>query len=171
MTAKLTESQQVDILNAFQNHLEPVASIAGRHGVTRQGIYKVLHRAGIETPKTSRLPVSCAVCGNEVERTRGMLRKRRHHFCSVPCYYSFLAAKKGLDYKSMSHGRRIARAAVREVFPLADGQVVHHVDGDPFNNALSNLMVFANQGDHIRFHHFGAYYVRPLFDGTAHRLR
>lgn len=50
-------------------------------------------------------------------------------------------------------------------------EVVHHIDNNPSNNNYSNIMVFATQGDHTRFHRGwiailksdGAYYcVRPL---------
>jgi hypothetical protein len=34
--------------------------------------------------------------------------------------------------------------------PLAPGEVVHHIDGNPENNELSNLMVFAKNSEHLR---------------------
>ena len=35
---------------------------------------------------------------------------------------------------------------------LPKGSIVHHVDGNGLNNELSNLMVFKNNAEHIRFH-------------------
>lgn len=35
---------------------------------------------------------------------------------------------------------------------LSDGAVVHHVDGNPTNNAIENLEVLANQAEHARIH-------------------
>lgn len=37
-------------------------------------------------------------------------------------------------------------------YPLPNGSVVHHVDGNGLNNELSNLMVFSSQADHMRWH-------------------
>jgi hypothetical protein len=37
--------------------------------------------------------------------------------------------------------------------------VVHHKDRNDYNNAPDNLMVFACNGDHIRYHHL----MRHLF--------
>ena len=35
---------------------------------------------------------------------------------------------------------------------LAPGEVVHHIDHDPSNNSLRNLLVFQSQADHIKHH-------------------
>ena len=37
-------------------------------------------------------------------------------------------------------------------YPLPNGSVVHHIDGNGLNNEISNLMVFGNNADHLRFH-------------------
>lgn len=44
------------------------------------------------------------------------------------------------------------RLLVAEVLerPLYRSEVVHHIDGDPSNNALSNLMLFGSNADHLR---------------------
>lgn len=36
---------------------------------------------------------------------------------------------------------------------LDPAEVVHHIDGNPSNNSLDNLQLFANQSDHIRLGH------------------
>lgn len=35
---------------------------------------------------------------------------------------------------------------------LAEGEVIHHINGDKTDNRAENLMVFRNHGDHMRFH-------------------
>ena len=36
--------------------------------------------------------------------------------------------------------------------PLTSEEVVHHIDGNPANNKLSNLMLFESSAAHIRYH-------------------
>lgn len=36
--------------------------------------------------------------------------------------------------------------------PLRPEEVVHHIDGDPGNNKLSNLMLFPNNAEHRKYH-------------------
>ena len=35
---------------------------------------------------------------------------------------------------------------------ITDGQVVHHIDRNPSNNSLDNLVVFPNNAEHMRHH-------------------
>jgi hypothetical protein len=37
---------------------------------------------------------------------------------------------------------------------LRPEEVVHHIDGNPSNNRLDNLRLFASQSDHIREAHY-----------------
>ena len=169
MGLRLSKKETVDILNAFTINLESAASIAQRYGVTRQGIHKLLHRNGVETPKRSAMKVSCAACGKEIVRHKCEIRKRKNLFCSVECYYAFLDASQNGQYKYWRNGQRIARSVVSKRFPLKPGYVVHHIDRNTYNNTIQNLMVFANQGDHVRYHRLGPDHVTPLFDGrTVH---
>lgn len=36
--------------------------------------------------------------------------------------------------------------------PLTDKEVVHHIDGNPSNNTIENLMLFPDNGTHRRYH-------------------
>lgn len=157
---KLTDKQKVDIINAYQIHLVPVQEMAEAVGVSRQAIYKLLRGAGVKPNGT--IKVSCTCCRTEIVRHRCRIRKQGHHFCSSECYFAWLGAG-GVGGKSRQ-GKRIARMVVSRYFPLEDEHVVHHINGNQFDNHPSNHMVFRNQGDHI-LHHRG-FWVEPMWDGS-----
>jgi hypothetical protein len=46
--------------------------------------------------------------------------------------------------------RRVAESTLGR--PLRKGEVVHHIDGDKFNNAPENLLVMPSQAEHARLH-------------------
>lgn len=50
---------------------------------------------------------------------------------------------------------------------LTEGEVVHHRDGNPANNAEDNLQLFASQAEHIREAHgrFADVLTLPGLDG------
>lgn len=48
----------------------------------------------------------------------------------------------------------------------ATGSVVHHVDGNDFNNDIRNLEIYATQGDHLRKHR--GFDVKPVWSGKQH---
>lgn len=37
-------------------------------------------------------------------------------------------------------------------FPLPEGSVFHHIDGNGMNNKLNNLMIFKSSADHLKYH-------------------
>ena len=168
MAVRLTPREQVDIIHAYTIGLEPMVEIAKRYNKTRQGIYKVIKRAGINPAEYGRLAVSCTACGEVTTRPRCQVRNRRHLFCSQECYYGYLEGKQQGEYNGNRHGQRIARAVVSQYFELKPGHIVHHEDRNTRNNEPRNLRVFANQGDHIRYHRWGAdgIEIKPVWDGS-----
>ena len=62
------------------------------------------------------------------------------------------------------YGRKIARHKVGKVFDLQPKYVVHHLDRDNNNNLLSNLVVFKDQGDHVRYH--CDFEIKPIWEGS-----
>jgi len=40
----------------------------------------------------------------------------------------------------------------RYIMPLKDTDIVHHIDGNKFNNALTNLELCQNQSEHLQAH-------------------
>lgn len=162
--ARLTTKQKVYIIEAYQNQLTPMIILAEKYGITRQGIYKILKQAGVDTKKT-QIPVSCSTCGEQIYRTKARIRKQLNQFCNMDCYSAFISGGKPKWHWMSETGNssRIARSVVNQYFALQGDQIVHHENHNRFDNQLANLRVFANQGDHIR-HHRG-FDVTPLWDG------
>ena len=163
---RLTDQDKVNIIEGYSVNLIPMITLAKRYGISRQGVYKVLRMAGIETSKefAGNLMVSCTVCGTEVKKHRAEVRKRLHIFCSEACYFAWLKHGNGNPLIMHRNSSRTARVIVSDHFALKPGYIVHHKDRNQYNNELSNLMVFTNSGDHIR-HHRG-FTVPVLWDGS-----
>jgi len=150
---KLSGQDRLDIIKAYSEGLEPMTSLAIKYSKSRQGIWKLLKSAGIDTVKKG-VAVSCTTCKAVLHRPKSQLRNRKNHFCNMNCYQAFLnAGASHLTSTENRKGGRRARAIVKQYFDLQPGHIVHHEDKFSLNNQLWNLRVFANQGDHIRYHH------------------
>lgn len=163
---KVTDKDIVDIIDAYQNELVPMIELASRYNMTRQGIHKILRRAGVNTA-LDKIPVSCTACDKEFVVPRCRMRRSKHLFCCQECYTAWLQA--GSRYQHSRCGMRFARNKVAEWFSnkrwrFVDSYIIHHKDGNNYNNQIHNLMVFKNQGDHIR-HHRG-FTTKPVWDGS-----
>lgn len=120
--------------------------------VTGRSIIRFLNRSGIATHDSRRV-VNCEHCGKEFKKVRGVWRKSKHHFCSHECYWEHL---KNPDYYRSVYHMRQSRDVVRSCgYHFGVDEVVHHIDGDNRNIDPDNLMVFANNGDHTRWHRMG----------------
>jgi hypothetical protein len=162
---RLTDKERVDILKRYETDLEPMISIAASLGITRQGVYKVLSKAGIDTSKNAaNISVSCTACGTEFKKLRCQVRTTKHVFCCSTCYFNWLKHGSGDPLLLSRHHQRLARGIVEKHFALRPENIVHHEDRNDYNNHISNLRVFANQGDHVR-HHRG-FIVPILWDGS-----
>ena len=78
-------------------------------------------------------------------------------YVRCPAEFASMARKDGYV---MEHRLFVAQAFGRL---LPRSEVVHHVDHDPTNNALHNLMLFASNSDHKLWEHHGS--PRPLWRG------
>ena len=174
-TARLTAQDKMDIAKAYSVDLESMISIATRYEKTRNAVWNVLKKAGVDTSKR-KIAVSCATCGATIYRPKCQIRNRNNNFCNYNCYKSFMEAGSiHLTATEQSRGHRRARIIVASLFALQPEHVVHHEDQFQLNNQIWNLRVFANQGDHIRYHHkqrdiaaggSSRIIVEPVWDGS-----
>ncbi len=152
MISRITEEAKPEIIGAYVDDLTPMKEIASWVGVSKNAIYQFLKRAGVNTSKSVRVKMVCDTCKEEYELRRGEARRQRtqrHHFCGSGCYYIYLESR---DTIMNRYGSRTARRKVAEIFDLQPEHRVHHLDKDQTNNLLSNLVVFKDQGDHVRYH-------------------
>lgn len=158
--ARLTSKQKGNIIEAYDVMLTPVAELAADYGVTRQSIYKILWGAGIDTTK-QLIPVSCSTCGKVLYRHKARIRRQLNHFCNKDCHEVYLKAN-GTKARN-PNVTRMSKSVVSQHFQLQAGHIVHHANGNQYDNRLVNLRVFACQGDHIRVHN--GFDVEPIWDG------
>jgi len=168
MTQHLTKLQEVDIVDSYTVSLISMENIARKYNRSRQSIWKVLKRHGIDTTSAGLLDVSCYSCSKEFKKHRYRIRKQLHVFCSYECYYAFLQAGRGGVYAESRQGQRLGRYVVSQYFDLLPGNIVHHEDRNTCNNLPHNLKVFRNQGDHVRYHR--GFDIKPIWDGNEPHL-
>lgn len=124
----------------------------------------------------------CDNCGKEIRVRGKKAESFKHHFCSRACAKTFTSPRMtamnealnpgrmtqdvrrklrechldsgaGKTY-TKTYGRHTHRVVAEQMLgrPLRPGEIVHHVDGDKRNNDPSNLVVFASQAEHARYH-------------------
>jgi len=81
-------SEHEKIKRMYVNGLVPMVDLAKRYGVSRQGIYKVLQKAGVDTGKNGKVELVCLHCGKEYSLHRCQIRKLRgrYKYCSAACF-------------------------------------------------------------------------------------
>lgn len=138
--------------------------IADEIGSTKQGIKKALNRSGVDTSNAATWQtLECPQCGATFKKTRALTRNHPGKiYCGAQCYY---AAIHNPDFVEWRHGTRVARDIISQHIDIPDGAIAHHKDGDERNNDVANLMLFANQSDHMTWHRASAHNVVPLFIG------
>ncbi len=139
-------------IDLWQKDMYSLQMIGDYFGVTRQAVRVYLRRRDIDTGKTIQ-QVVCDYCGKAFEKPRERARRSRKHYCCSDHYY---ASIDNPDYNANRQGQRNARTMVKRCgFLLASEHVVHHKDSDNTNNEPDNLLVFASQAEHMRWHRAG----------------
>jgi endogenous inhibitor of DNA gyrase (YacG/DUF329 family) len=163
MEVNMTRDQT--IVHLYRDNCARMSDIGQIYGITRQAIYKVLKKQGVDTTKAQRIERKCHTCGKTVLRRRGMIRKTEYSYCSTGCYAVYLETL-GEGYRPNNYHARLARRIVEANFSDYDpkkGHTVHHIDKDCEHNSLKNLEVYACQGDHLRKHR--GQNISPIWKG------
>ena len=133
------------------------------------GKYKAMNKKGA----TKNFKGICKQCGVEFETYKSPSRNTPK-FCSLKCIGKYQSgennpAYNGGKYKCNgynilfmpNHPNRSSKNMILEhrfVMEckigryLTSEEVVHHIDFDKLNNEPSNLMLFENQSEHLKFH-------------------
>jgi len=141
---QLTKKECQEIIATFKDGLMSATSLSNKYGVSRQAIYKLLHKHEIDLKALSVLSVNCDACGKEIKRHRCRVRSQKTHFCDQTCQSAYSDARIGKQ--------KMARYKVSEYFKLKPEHIVHFDDGNDWNCNIYNLIVFKNQQEHLLFH-------------------
>jgi hypothetical protein len=136
-----------EAVRLYEEKLFNFREIGERLGISRQVAYIWVRRYGQCTSRAMDMLAECKHCGEPYKTSRQHIKAGRK-FCSRPCY--FAATSLYGDYSRQ--GQRGGRAAAE----AQGGEIVHHVDGNTFNNAPGNLVVFRSNAQHMSFHKSGA---------------
>jgi HNH endonuclease len=160
MVNRQPKSRDIEIKAQYIKHVR-IGDIASRYGMTRQAVFKILRKLGIDTSCRQGLVRPCGACGEPVWCRRAKTRQQ-NVFCDSTCYHLW----HKLNYTgivSRYNGRR-AREIVSCLTTIPTGAVVHHANGDPRDNRTCNLMLLASSRDHVRIHK--GFKVKPVWIGA-----
>jgi hypothetical protein len=137
----LSQERQQEIADLLRSG-KTCNEIQEQTGVFRETIRKIGMRKGIPIPPSVRvLP----------ELSRGIIDKSGYILLRVSARGPYgnlircLGENRTMGY-ALLHRIRMQDHLGRK---LTDEEVVHHVDGDLYNNSIANLDLFATNGDHL----------------------
>ena len=95
--------------------------------------------------KKGYTPWNKGIRGRDSTSWKGGRRKQKNRYVLVYCPTHPYASKIGCVYEH----RLVMEAHIgRTLLPV---EIVHHIDGNPSNNDISNLMLFKSQLEHKRY--------------------
>jgi hypothetical protein len=137
----LTEEQQQMILDLLREG-KSCNEIQDLTGVFRETVRKVGHRRGVPIPPKVRATPELA---------SGIIDKSGYILLRVSAsgpygnLIRYLGQNRTMGY-ALLHRIRMQDKLGR---PLTEFEVVHHIDGDKYNNSIANLELFQSNGEHL----------------------
>lgn len=154
-TNKLEDVPNEQIIAWYTVDLLTMQEIADRTGVTRQSVCARVRRMGaLVAYRGGPVWRKCDNCGELYLARRKALRSGRARHCSMRCYHEH----RSVFGKYSKKGQQMAR----EVCSARSGEVIHHINGNNYDNRPGNLIVFRSHAQHAGFHKSGA--ARWLLD-------
>ena len=123
----------------------------GRHG-TRNKHFFCCYDCYIEF-KTKKVEVSCDLCGETFLKKRSDIWRTKYNFCCEECYRDYMSLNRQSKDDLRYDGKPIYRLMVEHELgrELSSEELVHHIDGNHKNNAMSNLAV-VTRSEHHKIH-------------------
>ena len=155
---KLTKMEAAKILGSEGGKVKSEA----KSKASRENWKKFVKKIKIECAK-KRVHLECLICGEKFDVQP--YRAKTARTCSVKCRQTFIARKSNKKRSAKQRftgskenyvkfkGRHIHRFIMEQKLgrSLKKGEVVHHIDGNKWNNDINNLAVMT-QADHARIH-------------------
>ena len=148
-TNDLERLQVIEIM-LMDQHKSSV-EVAEKLGITRQRVWQIRKAHGINPHRP--IERECQCCGKTFHATRVKIRNGGGQYCSVSCYHK--DRKDASNYMPCKYGLQKSRELIEEFlgFPLPDGFVIHHEDGNHRNWSFGNIYVFPSSSAHTKYHH------------------
>ncbi len=138
-------------IEGCDNPKMPGRSLCLKHYLARVNELRHQHMAD-GTYKRTMYKCVCINCGRKFPGFR-----KNQYYCSQDCYNAAKSQEGVNNYvydagrKNIWEHRNVAEDALAR--KLTTNEIVHHMDGDPRNNALANLMILS-RADHASLHNY-----------------
>lgn len=116
----------------------------------------------------TKATVECLNCGIKFKKFLSFLKRHKRSFCSKRCMGLYWTGPKSPSWKRGwfigKNGYKVVRIGGKRFYEhrifmeqhigrkLKSSEVVHHLNGNPLDNRMRNLMLFKTHSDHMKHH-------------------
>lgn len=87
----MLKMEKEKLIEELEKHNWKVVEVARGYGVSRQRIYQLIEKFGIELPpRLHRVKVACLNCGKEIEVKKSVAKIQKRFFCSPECRKNYI---------------------------------------------------------------------------------